>query len=123
MRIQVLHLPDETVDGEEIARFALVLDEYAPDPDGATRDDTDVAQTFRNFAHMVGAKDGLVVDRRVEVVENTATQKTVHDIVLMLDDLITKRLDQHVAARPTFHFQQGGETTSDRVRLLTERTR
>lgn len=95
MRIQVLSLPDKLVDGEEVARFALILDDYTS-PNLVHHE---AAQTFRNFAKECGAEDGLVVDRRVEVVEQTATAETVAEIVRTLDELIAARLDQHVAAR------------------------
>lgn len=95
MRIQVLSLPDKLVDGEEVARFALILDEYgAADPHNH-----EAAHRFRTFAKECGAEAGMIVDRRVEIVEQTATAETVAEIVRTLDELITTRLDQHVAAR------------------------
>ncbi|MFI7608795.1 hypothetical protein ACIBTV_27295 [Micromonospora sp. NPDC049366] len=116
MRIQVLHLPDDVADGHDVPRFALVLDEYG---EGLAAEATDseadkAAERFRAFALHCGAQDGLVVDRRVEIVESTMPAEFITDVVTQLDQVIGNRLNEHVAARDqvTHHFSQPATVTN-----------
>ncbi|MFG1872140.1 hypothetical protein [Micromonospora arborensis] len=120
MRIQVLNLPDELVDGTYVNRFALIIDEHPDAPSAVDR--KQIGDDWDEFAREIGGKGAFVTQARVCIDEPTATAEMVTEIVHELDGIISRRLDEHVAVRNEFHVHPSGMTMS-RLNALAERAR
>ncbi|WP_047892555.1 hypothetical protein [Micromonospora sp. RV43] len=121
MRVQVLSLPDEQVNGNYVNRFALVVDEHPEVPDADAR--KQVAEDWTEFAREIGGKGAFVTPARVEVVEDTATAGMVTEIVRQLDELIGRRINEHTAARTDVHYHAQAPNLTEHLRTLGERAR
>ncbi|MGC4886689.1 hypothetical protein [Micromonospora sp. DT227] len=121
MRVQILSLPDDFVDGTSVNRFALIVDEH-PDVSDAS-DRKQVAEDWAEFAREIGGKGAFVTPARVDVVEHTATADMVTEIVQQLDEMIGRRVDEHAEARRAdVQFRPpGGMTKAQYLQALAER--
>ncbi|GAA3750947.1 hypothetical protein [Micromonospora maritima] len=94
MRLRIMNLPDQLVDGAMHNHFILVLDScpVAGNPE--------VSEKFDKFARRAGAGGGLISNVPIDIEDGEkASAELVAEVVETLDELITKRLDEHQAAR------------------------